>query len=547
MILTRHILREHIAPFFYALVVITGLFLVDFVVQILDSILTKGLPWKVVLELFFLNAAWMLALSIPMSVLVAALMAFGRMSADGEIDAMRSAGMHPAKMLLPGLFFGACLAFFLVWFNDRVLPQANFKAASLREDISRKRPAVLLQPKTMIQDFEGFRIWIGSSDPKTDSMRDLTIFQLDRQNGGAPTLIAARSGKVRMDSATDSWVFSLRDGQTHTPDRDKPSNYLDIGFTQLDVNVPNVDSKLHRTDKGYRGDREMPIEEMAIQKKESENRGKSLVKDHSERIFSDVRWVQSLLELDSASRVRPKDSVLAARESPAAAPAPSAPLRHGPTIAPPHPPIHTLPITTRPLSLSKAAPETAHRVSAGRPKRVDPSRLSALYPQDAVLSGAGSGHFLNADTGSPRPAARTLQSLAASRLSESKIALEQIQWERNESNRYLLEIHKKFSIPAACILFVLIGTPLGILARSGGVGTGASYSMAFFVLYWAGLIGGESLADRGRINGAVAMWAPDVLLLLVGAVLVSRMGRQSQFFRYQWLSSLSRRFRGRDA
>jgi lipopolysaccharide export system permease protein len=166
-----------------------------------------------------------------------------------------------------------------------------------------------------------------------------------------------------------------------------------------------------------------------------------------------------------------------------------------------------------------------------------------LPSHDAALSGAGAGHFNLTDTGSPLPAARSVQTLAASRLSETKIALEQIQWERNESNRYLLEIHKKFSIPAACILFVLIGTPLGILARSGGVGTGASYSLTFFVMYWAGLIGGESLADRGRVNGAVAMWAPDVLLLLIGTVLVSRMGRQSQFFRYQWLSTLARPLR----
>jgi lipopolysaccharide export system permease protein len=523
MILTRHILREHIAPFIYALVVITGLFLVDFVVQILDSILTKGLPWKVVLELFFLNAAWMLALSVPMSVLVASLMAFGRMSADGEIDAMRSAGMHPARMLLPGLFFGTVLAVFLLWFNDRVLPEANFKAASLREDISRKRPAVLLQPRTMIQDFDGFRIWIGSSDPKTDSLHDLTIFQLDRQNGGAPTLIAARAGKVRMDSAHDAWVFSLRDGQTHTPDRDKPANYLDIGFRELDVDVPNVDSRLHRTDKGYRGDREMPIEDMAIQKRESEQREKSLAKEQSDRIFSDVRWVQSLLELDSASKTRPRDTLAAALPVVLAHPA--------------HP-------------LHRPSPDTARRPHSGPAKFATGSsapHLPAIHPSDAILSATGAGRFLGPDTGSPVPSARTVHSLAISRLAEAKIALEQIQWERNEANRYLLEIHKKFSIPAACILFVLVGTPLGILARSGGVGTGASYSMTFFMLYWAGLIGGEALADKGRVNGAVAMWAPDLMLLVVGSVLVSRMGRQSQFFRYGWLSTLGRALRGRNA
>ncbi len=469
MILTRHILREHIAPFFYALVVITGLFLVDFVVQILDSILTKGLAWKVVLELFFLNAAWMLALSIPMSVLVASLMAFGRMSSDGEIDAMRAAGMHPAKMLLPVLFAGTLLAVGLTWFNDQVLPQANFRAASLREDISRKRPAVLLQPRTMIQDFEGFRLWLGANDPVTDSLRDITIYQLDR-GGGQPTVITAKGGRVKLDSVQDAWIFSLKDGETHSPDRDKPANYLRIRFNELEVAVPNIDSRLHRTDKGYRGDREMPVAEMQRQLHQAKDRETVLVKESSERIFSDLRWVQSLLEIDSSAH---KDA----------------------------------------------------------DKRKD---------SQMVLSGAGVSRA-KVDSNPFLSAARTVRALAQSREAESKNALEQIRWERNEINRYRVEIHKKFSIPVACILFVLVGAPLGILARSGGIGTGASYSLTFFILYWAALIGGETLADKGKIDGALAMWLPDIVLGVIGLFLVSRMGRHSQFFRYEWFHSLLRR------
>ena len=523
MILTRHILREHVPPFIYALVVITGLFLVDFVVQILDSILTKGLAWRVVLELFFLNAAWMLALSIPMSVLVASLMAFGRMSADGEVDAMRAAGLHPARMLFPGLLFGAVMGVFLVWFNDRVLPQANYRAASLREDISRKRPAVILQPRTMIQDFEGFRIWIGSVDPRTDSLHDVTIFQVDRTAGGPPTLIAARSGTVKLDSSRDAWVFSLRDGQTHTPDREKPSNYFDISFRELDVDVPNVDSRLHRTEKGYRGDREMPVEEMLVQKAESERREGMLVKDHSERIFSDVRWVQSLLELDSTEKARPRDTARPVAGGPAADPRQAGKSAHG----------------GGDLGLDSRGRMRPAHVGPGDARL----RAQSAPPVEAGLAIGGFGRFAGPDTGSAAPAARVLDDLAGSRLSESRIAVEQVQWERNEANRYWLEIHKKFSIPAACILFVLVGTPLGILARSGGVGTATTYSMAFFIVYWAGLIGGEALADRGKIDGAVAMWAPDALLLVVGSFLVARMGRQSQFFRYGWLSALARPFR----
>lgn len=503
MILIRHILREHIAPFIYSLIIITGLFLVDFVVQILDSILTKGLPWRVVLELFFLNAAWMLALSVPMSVLVASLMAFGRMSADGEIDAMRSSGLHPAKMLLPGLFMGTILAVFLVWFNDQVLPKANYRAASLREDISRKRPAVLLQPKTMIQDFDGFRIWIGGADEKTDSLHDLSIIQLDRMVGNPPTLIQADKGTVRMDSASDSWIFSLRDGQTHTPDRDKPLNYLAIRFRELEVVVPNVDSRLHRTEKSYRGDREMTIEEMLESRWEARQREMSLTSDHSTRIFSDVQWVQGLLELDSttaAGGLPPKsDSGNLAQDSGKKDP--------------------------RPIMATRVHPVKESAKASVR-KKLDSSRTRP----DAQLSTAGPGRFLGPDTASPQLAAQNVKSLASARKAETQSALEQIRWERNEQNRYKVEIHKKFSIPMACILFVLIGAPLGILARSGGVGTGAAYSITFFVLYWAGLIGGEALADRGKIDGGLAMWAPDAFLLVVGGLLVSRMGRQSDFF-----------------
>jgi len=473
MILIRHILREHIAPFIYSLVVITGLFLVDFVVQILDSILTKGLAWRVVIELFILNAAWMLALSVPMSVLVASLMAFGRMSADGEIDAMRAAGLHPAKMLLPGLLLGAALAGGLTWFNDRILPQANFRAASLREDISRKRPAVMLQPRTMIQDFDGFRLWLGANDNVTDSLHDITIYQLDR-TGGQPTVITAKGGRVKLDSTQDAWIFSLRDGETHSPDKDKPANYLRIRFTHLEVAVPNIDSRLHRTDKGYRGDREMPVSEMQRQLAQAKEREGVLTKESSERIFSDLRWVQSLLELDSTAAVEKKK----ARDS------------------------------------------------------------------QMVVSGAASSKpngNSKADTNSFVSAARTLHALALSRLTEAKNAFEQIRWERNEANRYKVEIHKKFSIPVACILFVLVGAPLGILARSGGVGTGASYSLAFFVMYWAALIGDETLADKGKLDGALAMWLPDIVLGVIGLLLVSQMGRHSQFFRYDWLRGLLRK------
>ena len=94
MILVRYVLKELIAPFLAALFGITFLFVVDFLVKILDNVLSKGLPAETVLEIFALNLAWMLSLSIPMAVLVASLMAFGRLSGDQEITACKAAALN---------------------------------------------------------------------------------------------------------------------------------------------------------------------------------------------------------------------------------------------------------------------------------------------------------------------------------------------------------------------------------------------------------------------------------------------------------------------
>ncbi len=88
-----------------------------------------------------------------------------------------------------------------------------------------------------------------------------------------------------------------------------------------------------------------------------------------------------------------------------------------------------------------------------------------------------------------------------------------------------VEWHKKLAIPAACMVFVLIGAPLAIRFPRGGVGMVIAISLAIFGVYYIGLTGGESLGDSRRIPAFWAMWAPDVLFLMVGLLAVSQLGR----------------------
>ena len=90
-----------------------------------------------------------------------------------------------------------------------------------------------------------------------------------------------------------------------------------------------------------------------------------------------------------------------------------------------------------------------------------------------------------------------------------------------------VEIYKKSSIPFACVIFVLIGSPLGIMAQRKGFATGGALSLVFFLVYWALLIAGEQLADRMIIGPVMAMWGPNVIVGIFGIYLVIRTVRET--------------------
>ena len=103
---------------------------------------------------------------------------------------------------------------------------------------------------------------------------------------------------------------------------------------------------------------------------------------------------------------------------------------------------------------------------------------------------------------------------------------------------YLVEIYKKYSIPVACIIFVLLGAPLGIMTKKGGFGVGASLSLGFFLLYWSCLIGGEKLSDRDLVSPFLGMWIANIILGILGFYLVTKVVRESPGLSFEMLQKL---------
>lgn len=423
MILRAYLIKEQVAPFLFSFAVIMFLLVLDTILQQVDLILGRGVSWEVAVELFFLHTAWQVALAVPMAVLSGSLMAFGRLSGDNEIVAMRALGVSVVGLILPAMVVGTCLAALLVVFNDRVLPEFNHRARLLTMDIQRKRPTVAFQERAglLIDDFRDYHILIGAVDERS-GLEDVLIYKYEPS--GYPLTMTARQGRIDFVDDTDDVLLTLIDGHVHRLDESKPDVFVTGDFKKLTMRLGEGGRHLSRTVSGYRNDREMGMATM---------------------------W-DRVAEYESEA-----DSILAASAA-----------RWG---------------------------EFADR---------------AVFGPGAAATGAGD--------------VTDLRHIAGRVSADGTLAGHK----RRQAGRLRVEIHKKMSIPAACVVFVVIGAPLGIRVRRGGPATGAALSIGFFLVYWVFLIAGEKLADRAVIAPWVAMWSPNILLSLVGAGLIASLSRRGR-------------------
>lgn len=455
-ILYRYIIKEHLPPFFIAMAVLTFLFLSNFIVKSIDRILGKGLSIWIILEYVGLNLMWILALSIPMAVLVSILMSYGRMSADNEINAMRTSGISFLSIITPSLIFGTLVCLFMIWFNNHILPDFNHQARLLGADIYRKKPDLTIEPGYFINDLPDYSMRVRGK--KDGLLQDVLIFSKGQKD--VQTTISAKTGSLSV--AGNNVVLTLYNGEIHEINTTKYAEYRMVKFDKHVITVADAGMVLERHEYGRRGDREMSAKMMLTDvdtlKKKFQNTRQQINKVMEDQIGLDVP-VTNVARLQQIVKLRP-DSVIALRSD----------------------------------SLAQEA--SAHR-QLRQEIRVGQQRL------DTNL-----------------------------KLGDSY---------RRQINKYMSEVHKKYSIPVACIVFVLIGAPLGIMARHGGFAVGAGFSLFFFLIYWAGLIGGEELADRMIISPFFAMWTPNLVVGALGIWLTIRTYQERSNLEWSWLRKLRKR------
>lgn len=447
LILARYIIREHLGPFIFAFFVITLFFLLNLLFRELSRILSKGLPWYVVLEFFLLNMAWIIALAVPMAMLTATLMAFGRFSADTEIAAMEANGVSVWAIVRPALFASAVLALALVWFNNNVLPDFNHRTRLLASDIARKRPTINIEPGVWYDDVPNFGLLVQELEDSANVTKARNLLLTDYSSREQSRHISAQRGYIGLNSTQSALVLTLFDGEMQEIDYKKPEEFRRIAFPRHVITIAVDGLALNRSDSEYRGDREKSAGQM---------RGE--VTSNEKEIAELRRRLNTTMAL---SLPRPLENIIAIPQDTAMA--------------------RSLPVLR--LQTRALPGDTAKKAADNFSKPLGAMEIVAQQRQ--LLN------YLERDAGMIEGLVRKNQALT-------------------------VEIEKKYSIPVACIVFVLIGAPLGIMSRRGGLATGGGLSLVFFLLYWTFLVGGEDLADRQFISPFLAMWSANIVVGLAG-------------------------------
>jgi lipopolysaccharide export system permease protein len=383
----------------------------------------------------------MVVLVVPMSVLVATLMAYGNMANNNEIAIMKASGISIYKMIFPALLVSVIIGFLLVEFNNKVYPDANHNARLLMQDISNKKPTLSLVPGLFSQEVPDYAILVKKIKENSNELEDITIY--DYTNPFQMNVITAKKGRIYFSKDQKKLIMDLYDGEINESNSNDYSVYRRLVFTKHRIFMDAEQFTFQQsTPGGPRGDRELSASDMVV-------------------------------IVDSLKKIRNN-------------------------------------------YLTKLKNDASGFLNPGVDKRNIFSPISTSQEYNMV---------------------RVKERMATAR----NIVLSDVEFcklNKEEINRYEVEIHKKYSLPAACIVFILIGAPLGMMTRKGGIGVAAGISIIFFLIYWAFLIGGEKLSDRGMLSPFLGMWSANIVLGILGIFLTIKAARETITINFSFLQKI---------
>ena len=299
-LLTRYVIKEHLPPFFFALSVILFVLLMNFLLRYITTIFGKGISPRIIIELIFYQLAPMFALAVPMSVLTATLMAYGRLASDNEITIIKSSGINLFRIIRPALLFAIVIMAGMIYFNTIILPGANHKAVQLLRNIQQKKPMLKLEAGIFLNlDENRYGILVRSIEKSmteklnilgpetinlenTEKLKNITI--IDRSNPEKVDVITAKNGSIVYLPDLEKFLFHLSDGEHHQYNNRDNKTYGRMPFKMENIYVDVSGFNYENKNLKHRSHHEMDISAMmhAIRINENEY-AKHMVNDTLQR------------------------------------------------------------------------------------------------------------------------------------------------------------------------------------------------------------------------------------------------------------------------
>ena len=477
----RYITRTAIAPFFFGTATVIFLFLMQFLIQTLDKLVGKGLENFVIFQLITYSIAWMVIFAVPLGVLFASLMAFGNLSANHEVTIIKASGGSLIRMMLPLLIVAGFLSYGLYLYNNYVVPETNHKLVLLRYDIQRKKPTFAIEPGQFSDAIDGYIILARQVDTVNNILHFVTIY--DNKTSRISRTINAETCEMRFSEDMTKLVFHLQNGEIHQSEKNNMNNYRLIDFTDYTLYSNTSGFGFERSEIGTlgRSDREMRIEDMRasvneikVQIANNQTRLDLLLEEHLNFLLGTVSDSnEEKNDNNSRENVRNQNDATVVLQN-----------NNGQNIN----------------------------------RQNNRTLRNQLVNQDGLAPQRG----------------RNFGSTSDRNLSQFIFSIKNIEANiknsRERINRYEVEIQKKYAMPFACIVFILIGCPLGIITRGGNLGVSAGITLVFFMIYWACLITGEKLADRLVIDPFTGMWFGNIVLGTIGIILTVKANNETLAF-----------------
>jgi lipopolysaccharide export system permease protein len=304
-LLDRAILKEMTTAFLLGLMVFTFVLLTNKILRLVELIVNKGVGIWTVLQLFLYVLPYSLVVTIPMSVLLATLATFTRMSTDGELLGLRGAGSSLSRLTRPAALFGIATTLLTLFITIWILPYSNQAFKGLVFDMARRQVAVGLQEGIFNSAFDGLILYVERLDPHTSEM--VGVFLVDSRNAEERRVIVAQSGRFTSDPQQFRMTLALRQGSIHLSGAELSGRYRLITFQDYAL---TLDASRSLADPIQRplGDQELTLTELreraATLRAQGQNHHPPVVEFHKKLAIPVACALFSVLGVPLASRIR---------------------------------------------------------------------------------------------------------------------------------------------------------------------------------------------------------------------------------------------------